>query len=320
MKRFAITFLFFAINLSVFSQSYTNAGSWRRYRNEFQFSAGASNCLTDLGGKDQIGKNFLQDWEISQTRFSLRGAYAYYLTPKLMWRSSINFGMIQGDDQLTQEPFRHNRNLNFRSMVIEFSQNFQWLFLREKVGNRYGLKNTRGKKIGSKSGSIGLYVTAGIGVFYYNPKGRFNGSYIPLKPLHTEGQGLPDGPKQYKGISLDIPIGFGLRKALGKQWGIYLEYTQHYTFTDYLDDVSTVYYDRNALAAAYGPTSALMADPNLGNFTDANGSYATAPGEQRGDKTDKDNFMFLTVGAFYKISKYTTPYKGGKRKKIKALF
>jgi hypothetical protein len=160
-----------------------------------------------------------------------------------------------------------------------------------------------------------------VGVFYYNPKAQYNGSYVSLRKLHTEGQGLPGGPKQYGKFSVDIPIGFGVRKALSRQLGIYLEYTQHYTFTDYLDDVSTVYYDRNALAAAYGPASAAMADPNKGNFTDASGnSFATATGEQRGDKTNKDNYMFLTVGVWYKMRNQSSPYRGGKRKKIKALF
>lgn len=320
MMRVVATLLFFVLHIQTFSQSFFTPGAWKKYRNEFQFSIGASNCLTDLGGKDQIGRNFLQDWEISQTRFSVRAAYAYYLYSNLTWRTSINYGMINGNDNTTQEPFRHNRNLHFRSHVIEFSQSVQFLFLREAVGNRYGLKNTKGRKIGARSHSLGAYVTAGVGVFYYNPQGRYNGSWINLRKLHTEGQGLPGGPKQYKAVSVDIPLGFGIRKALSRQLGIYLEYTQHYTFTDYLDDVSTVYYNQADLLANYGPASAAMADPNLGNFTDVNGSFATAPGEQRGDKTDKDNYMFLTVGVFYKMRNQSAPYKGGKRKKIKALF
>lgn len=321
MMRFLVTLLLFFVHTHIFSQAFFTPGAWKKYRNEFQFSAGASNCLTDLGGRDQIGKNFLQDWEISQTRFSLRGAYAYYVGSNFTWRSSINFGIINGNDATTKEPFRNNRNLHFRSMIIEFSQNVQYMLIRDVVGNRYGLKNSSGKKIGSKSGSVGIYATAGVGVFYYNPKAHYAGSWVALRKLHTEGQGLPGGPRQYKNFSIDIPVGFGVRKALSRQHGFYLEYTQHYTFTDYLDDVSTVYYDRAALLAAYGPTSAALADPNLGNFTDASGgSFATAPGEQRGDKTDKDNFMFLTVGMYYKIRNQSNPYKGGKNKKIKALF
>jgi hypothetical protein len=320
MKKLILFLAIFIVGVDSYAQSFFTPGAWKRYRKEIQFSFGASNCLTDLGGRDAIGTNFLRDWEKSQIKVSGRLAYGYYLNQSWVYRSSFNFGIIGGNDNLTQEPFRNNRNLNFRSVVFEFSQNIQWLFVREKLGNKYGLKNIKGRKIGAKSRSIGWYLTAGVGVFYYNPMGkRADGSYVVLRDLHTEGQGLPGGPEQYKKVSIDIPVGIGARKAFSRQWGIYMEFTQHYTFTDYLDDVSTVYYSNEELLANYGTVSAEMADPSLGNFVDANGvSYATKAGEQRGDPKDKDNFMFLTLGGFYKI--HSSTGSRGKRKKIKALF
>jgi hypothetical protein len=321
-KAVVFTILFLVTNLDIFGQSFFAPGAWKHYRKEWQFSFGASNTLTDLGGKDQIGTNFLKDWELTQTRYCGRISFGYYFSPSFIYRSSINAGLIKGDDKTTKEPFRSNRNLNFSSVVLEFNQNIQFLVVREKLGNKYGLKNIKGRKIGAKARSIGFYLTAGVGVFYYNPKSTYQGKSVFLRDLHTEGQGLENGPKQYKRVSIDIPLGFGLRKALSRQWGMYLEFTQHYTFTDYLDDVSTSYYDPAALLAAYGPASVAMADPNLGFFVNPGGdSYATAPGEQRGDYTDKDNFMFLTLGAFYKVNTKSSSYgRGGKRKKIKALF
>ena len=320
--RNLILIVLFLLSVDTFSQSFFAPGAWKHYRKEIQFSFGASNTLTDLGGKDQIGTNFLKDWEVSQTRYSGRLSYGYYLSPSFIWRSSINFGVVKGDDKLTKEPFRSNRNLNFTSMIVEFNQNIQWLIVREKMGNKYGLKNIKGRKIGAKSNAYGIYLTAGIGVFYFNPRSKYLGQAVNLRDLHTEGQGLPGGPKQYKLVSLDVPLGIGFRRALSRQWGLTLEFTQHYTFTDYLDDCSTVYYDKDALNAAYGPKSAYMSDPNLGNFINSSGdSFTTATGEQRGDFTDKDNYMFLTLGAFYKINTKSSSYgRGGKRKKIKALF
>ena len=79
--------------------------------------------------------------------------------------------------------------------------------------------------------------------------------------------------------------------------------------------------DEGYWAAVAEAASAAMADPNKGNFMDASGnSFVTAPGEQRGNKDNKDNYMFLTVGVWYKMRNQSSPYKGGKRKKIKALF
>lgn len=321
-KKIIISILFLYINLDVFGQSFFAPGAWKHYRKEWQFAFGASNFLGDLGGKDQIGTNFLKDWEISQTRYSARASYGYYLAPSWMYRSSFNFGLVKGDDKTTKEPFRSNRNLNFQSVIIEFNQNIVFMIIREKMGNKYGLKNIKGRKIGARASAYGFYLTAGIGVFYYNPTSKFGAQKVNLRDLHTEGQGLPGGPVQYKMVSVDIPLGFGVRKALNRQWGMYMEFTQHYTFTDYIDDASTVYYDQAALLSNYGPISAAMADPNLGNFVTSTGdSFTTATGQQRGDYTDKDNFMFLTLGAFYKVNTRSSSYgRGGKRKRIKALF
>jgi hypothetical protein len=142
----------------------------------------------------------------------------------------------------------------------------------------------------------------GIGGFYFNPKGRnpASGKFEKLYPLHTEGQGLPGGPKQYSRVSLSIPMGFAWRIAIDKKWCIGLEFNYRKTFTDYIDDVHGTYYDKTALLDAYGPKSVALADPSKGDIP-----YATVPntdgtGAQRGDK-DKDSYMSLqvTIGRFF---------------------
>jgi hypothetical protein len=67
-----------------------------------------------------------------------------------------------------------------------------------------------------------------------------------------------------------------------------LSYTK--TFTDYLDDVSTVYYDNAAIEAAYGSDAAYWADPSSGVFP-----TWTDPGEMRGDSKQKDAYFFFNV-------------------------
>lgn len=44
-----------------------------------------------------------------------------------------------------------------------------------------------------KSKAEFIYVYTGIGIFYFNPQININGDWTKLKPLHTEGQGLPRG-------------------------------------------------------------------------------------------------------------------------------
>jgi hypothetical protein len=319
-KRSLIVALFTLHFTLAEAQSFFSPTAWRTLRREVGISVGASNFLGDLGGRDAIGTNFLKDWEFSMVRFSAQLYHSYYLNPSTTIKTNINYAWVQGDDKLTKEPFRNNRNLNFKSNIYEFNTSIQWLILKEKMGNKYGLRNVRNRKIGVKATAVGIYVTAGIGVMYFNPMGLYQGRWVSLHDLHTEGQGLPGGPKQYKRVGVTVPLGIGFRKSFSRQSGIYLEFTQHYTFTDYMDDVSSSYYNNADIAQNYGSVAAAMADPNLGQIVDVNGySYVSAPGEQRGDQEDKDNFMMLTIGYYYKIKTQSSGYGRAKRRRVKSL-
>ena len=57
-----------------------------------------------------------------------------------------------------------------------------------------------------------------------------------------------------------IPYGFGYKFRLVKSTSLILDIGFRKTFTDYLDDVSTVYSDNVAIAAEKGPEAAILAD------------------------------------------------------------
>ena len=52
----------------------------------------------------------------------------------------------------------------------------------------------RGVK-GTKSSRVGFYLFAGVGGFYFDPKAQFQNTWVRLKPLGTEGQGLEGGAR-----------------------------------------------------------------------------------------------------------------------------
>lgn len=160
---------------------------------------------------------------------------------------------------------------------------------------------------GTKSARVGLYFFAGVGGFYFDPKAQFENAWVRLKPLGTEGQGLPGGAKEYGNFQLCIPMGLGLRKAFTKQLsgGVELQYSK--TFTDYIDDVSTSYYDPIALQTAHGDIGAFLADPSL-NIPDA-GPGPTIAGQQRGDEKDLDAYLFFKFQVHYKLVKYKSGSK-----------
>ena len=290
----------FSIN-SLYSQALARPNAWKKYKREVQIQIGGSGFLGDLGGRDQIGKDYSPvDLEIATTRPAVSAAFRYKLNKNINWHSSFNYLHLKGDDKLTQEPFRNNRNLNFKSNIFELSTRIEFGISSIKRPGVYSLKKSLVRT--SKTRAYELIGFVGVGAFYFNPKGLdpSTGKYVALQPLHTEGQGLAGGPKQYKKISISLPVGAALHVILNKYWSVGLEFCYRKTFTDYIDDVSSTYYDNTSLANAYGATSALMADPSKGDIPGATSNNADGTGAQRGDK-NKDSYASLqvTVGRFF---------------------
>ncbi len=312
----------------VCAQGFYNSRLWRNQRHELTGYFGASQFLGELGGRDQIGTDFLWDLEFNQTKFAGGLSYMLYLGEKHGLRWQLGIQRVAGDDQTTTEIFRRHRNLHFRANIYEFSMNYEFHFIKEKYGNIYNLKSNLGKKLGLKRLNIGVYGFLGIGGFYFNPQAQLSrgaGAWYNLAPLNTEGQGLPGGPSDYKQFSINVPVGFGFRYAITKELGIKLELSHRFTFTDYIDDASGVYYDNNEIRNAYGAEAAYFADPNAGLIeTYWDGLYEYNPtkaGAQRGDPNDRDGYMYAVLGIFYRPRATSRGrYKGGSKRRIKASF
>ena len=126
-----------------------------------------------------------------------------------------------------------------------------------------------------------------------------------MRELDTEGQNLPGGPKKYRRIRLNSPVGIGAKYNINRTWARSLEYGFRYTFTDYIDDVSTRYVNPALLEAQDGPAAAYFSDPKTTVDTD-NGEFIigegrSLTGEQRGNPGSNDTYMFLTLGLNYKF-------------------
>jgi hypothetical protein len=271
-------------------------------RKEYIIGFGASNFLGELGGANQIGTNFVRDLEFTATRPSVALGMRYKFAKRWAVKGGLHYLLLSGNDKLTKEPFRNNRNLSFRSHTFELSVQGEFYFTKEQSGHIYKIKNAKGMKSYDYQG----YLFVGIGGFYYNPQAKYRGNWVNLQPLGTEGQGLAGGPKKYSRVSICIPYGIGGKYAINKEWAVGLELGIRKTFTDYIDDVSGVYYDNNAIFLAKGETAAALADPSLLNYPEELGGNSTifrqtAAGQQRGDQTDKDAYMFLNVTVSYKV-------------------
>lgn len=269
----------------------SDAQRWKRYRWETIYGIGVANFLGELGGADQIGTDYMKDFEFKTTRLALMAGMRFKQTQQISHKVNLTLGIIAGNDQLTNEPIRNARNLNFRSPIIEAGYNFEFYLRKEKRGHRFKLRGVKGIK------SMGLYPYGffGIAGFFFSPQGRVDNKWTWLKGLNTEGQTLSPTREPYSRFQLAIPLGVGLKYAIDRRWLISIEYGMRKTFTDYIDDVSTTYYPNHLIEEQFGTTAALAADPTQETWVGA------APYQQRGDPTDNDSYMFLIIGANYKL-------------------
>src|ERR1700752_2904196 len=104
--------------------------SWNRFqnRNEYLLGFGASQFLGDLGGSATVGTHFLKDFNFSSLREALELGYRYHLNPYFCFKGVLTTAVLHGEDAFSKEPYRHNRNLNFRAPIIELSGQYEYYF------------------------------------------------------------------------------------------------------------------------------------------------------------------------------------------------
>jgi hypothetical protein len=128
-----------------------------------------------------------------------------------------------------------------------------------------------------------------------NPKTKYNGEWIDLQELGTEGQGTElNSDDRYKLFQFSIPIGVGIKFSLGKFIVLGLEYGVRKTFTDYIDDVkSDTYIDALELSKTNGPLSAKLSNRSLDGNTFG----------KRGTSTTKDWYFNTAITLTIKLGK-----------------
>lgn len=289
------------------------AQRWKKYRHEVYGGIGATGFLGEVGGGDGPARDLLLDLDGKASRYCITGGYRYKLTEVLSARGGLTYGQIYGSDALTTAFDRRSRNLTFRSPIVELSGVTELYFVREKIATKYKVRGIKGA-LGS---SISAYVFTGLAAFWYNPRGQFvgNATYVgdnkwySLRKLGTEGQGL-NGEKKYSPVSVSIPMGIAAKYSISREMSLSMEFGYRYAFTDYMDDVSGEYYDPIAIQAEHGDAAAWFSNPAVpvvkdnGDVFLAGGNNAI--GQQRGDKTTNDTYLFAVLALNYKfISKKT---------------
>jgi hypothetical protein len=267
---------------------------------EVGVSFGTCNFLGDLGKKDPDGKFYFSDVNSSFFRPAVGAFYRVGFNNWISAKATLTYGRLYGDDRMTDykeiqdaDWFRNYRNLHFKSPVLEGA------LMAEVHLLPYAAGSTRLR--------IAPYITAGIGLFYYNPKAEYNGEWVSLRNIGTEGQGMPGYANKYSLIQPSFPIGFGLKYNVTRELTVTIEFAHRFTFSDYLDDVSNKYPDKADIDAFYGKERAKMVYElsRRSPENDPENRYGriTQAGEQRGNPHGKDGYLFTTVSVSYVIGK-----------------
>ena len=295
-----------------------------QYRWDYGLKVGASNYLGDIGGKYLPRRDFVVDMHLVSTRMSA-GAYARYkVNKRLAFSTNFDWIRITDRDAYTTYAPRRARNSNFRNDLLELGGRAEvTIWYDNDVGNK-----------GYYNPDFKVFLFAGLAGYASNPKGQiykdgevqYGGEWFSLRDWKTEGQTTP-----YAKYGMAIPTGIGAYFTYNKKWRVQWDLSWRTVFTDYLDDLSTVYgnpEDENANQFVNGQTyQALLdglvaenpqytsADLYIDNFRYVDGAVKQAP---RGDATHNDSYLTtqLTVtrvvrgrSSFYK-SKYS--YMKGK--------
>ncbi len=196
-------------------------------------------------------------------------------------------------DKYSIDPSRQARNLHFKSDLQEFSvclEMYPAAFLT------------------NKSLWIKPYIKAGFAFFHFNPKAEYNGVWHELRPLKTEGQGLPLSNKNpYSLYEIAHPFGIGFKIDIAP-FSIKYEISPRNTDTDFLDDVSGKYYNLDELRKYSSDIAAKLSyravDWSLEN---------TAPPVEnliRGNETNDDWYVIHQLSFTYNFGKHTSAKEG----------
>lgn len=225
---------------------------------------GASNYFGDL------------NTELSVFQPGLAGGLnaRYNFNTRISVKTTLNVARIRGNDDFSTSAFQRQRNLNFYSNIFDWTNTGEFNFFEYIHGSKIDFWTP--------------YLSAGFSVFRFNPKTDLNGTTYALRNFGTEGQEVGG---EYFRINAGLTVGGGVKWDINRDISLNAEFTIRRIFTDYIDDVSTVYPDPALLAAVRAPN---------GEIAQRLSRRALNPdilrtGTQRGNSKDNDTYTFLGI-------------------------
>lgn len=233
-------------------------------------------------------------------RYGLTTGMEFFFHHRFSARGEFNMFRLYGSDALApavDADEQGARNLSFWSNSKEF--NVTGTVNLIPLPNRF-----------DQRAYINLYGFGGVGLLYINPKTRYQGDVVALKPLETEGV-------KYSRIQPTFPFGVGLRIKFRMIYSIVFEAGYRYTLTDYIDDVSGIP-DANIPtkgrytnpATLKSDLSRALSDRRKEKNPDSNFPYTFGV---RGNPQSKDSYFLFNVKFEYYLKKVYDPFDKGRK-------
>ncbi len=205
----------------------------------------------------------------------------YNFNKRLCLKFSGNHATVSADDADSDNQYERARNLSFRSPIWDGTAQFEFNFLTYTHG--------------SKDEFYTPYLFAGLSAVYFNPQAEYNDEWVDLRPLGTEGQFRGE---EYYTVTGGLTYGIGIKVDLSYEWSINVEAALRHPFSDYLDDVSTVYADKDDIEKMRDEVAVALSDRSI-IIPGVNEGELSQPGRQRGNSKTNDSYILLGVGLIY---------------------
>ena len=232
-----------------------------------------------IGGTHYFG-DINPDFGLNRPNIAFGAMTRHNFNSRISSKLSLNYGTIEAYDRDYNTPLQQARNLDFKSHIFDATAQIEFNFLPYQHGKR--------------DENISPYVFVGGGAFHFNPRTKYNGQWVSLQTLGTEGQFIGS---EYALLQPQLTYGLGLKLDLAREWSFNFEFSAKKLFTDYLDDVSGNYPDPSNLRSLHGDLAVALSDRS-----GVPESGIGQPTRQRGNGFNNDTYVFASLGLMYNFN------------------
>ena len=239
---------------------------------------GVSSYIGELNVWRDIDKWSWREMNQFNTDWGVLARYNY--NSRWSFRLDYTHGKVRASDAYAA--WRPDAQLNFQTTINDISLMAEFNFLDYYTGH---IQNT-----------VSPYIFAGVSGFLFSPHPFTQNDDVDKTELLLTDKKSGITKSQTEGVvcypySFSIPFGVGCKLSLTKHLAATVEWRMHYTFTDYLDDVSGVYpiedeNNKHAIVAGY-------------DLVDPSGKFEA--GQQRGNSQTNDWFGFINLSLTWKF-------------------